>query len=98
MSITSVASSFSWVPPVMAVAQTAQTARVVETAASSASGDQDERQNDSNRSFPAQLASEKVREDASKPTSGILVRVQAENSQESESVSARTAAAAYAGR
>jgi hypothetical protein len=95
MSITNVASSFSYLPPVLAVAPTATTQRVIEAAATSESGDQDERSDDpSQRGFPAQLASAAIAEAASRPAPGLLVQLQAENGSRG-SVDRATVAGAY---
>ncbi|TBW34385.1 hypothetical protein EYW49_18270 [Siculibacillus lacustris] len=76
MSITTIGSSFTYIAPVMAVAQTAPTARVVEAAAASASGDKDERTDDGTQSFPARLASTVEREVAARPSHGLLIQAQ----------------------
>jgi hypothetical protein len=95
MSITNVASSFTYLAPVMAVAQTAPTARVVESAAASATGDQDERMNDQNRAYAAQSAVSQLTEGGGRPAPATLVRIQAETPATPQSAS--QASRAYSG-
>ena len=92
MTISSIGSTFSYIPPAMAVADTAPKARIAEASEASASKDDSRDSGGSEQKSSAQSAPVGLRSEAAEPAAAVVVAVQA---RAPVAVAPRQAAAAY---
>ncbi|MDQ0390409.1 hypothetical protein [Labrys monachus] len=92
MTISSIGSTFSYIPLNMTITKTAPEARIAEAAESSATNDDGTPSGNSEQALPDQTAPDHLAHETAKPPAGILVAIQIHTT---TTVGSREAAAAY---